>query len=154
MIVVREGIKEDIQQVFDLIMELAIFEKGEDEVINTPQKMLQEAFSKKPTFGFFVAEKNGKIVGTSIYYVRYSTWKGSTLYLEDLIVTERERGKGIGAELFNKTIELASKKGYQRLSWQVLNWNQQAIDFYKGFDATFDEEWINCHLNVGVNQKY
>ena len=154
MIVIREGIKEDIQQVFDLIMELAIFEKGEDEVINTPQKMLQEAFSKKPNFGFFVAEKNGKIVGTSIYYVRYSTWKGSTLYLEDLIVTERERGKGIGAELFNKTLELASKKGYQRLSWQVLNWNQQAIDFYKSFDATFDEEWINCHLNVGVNQKY
>jgi len=148
MLKVRKGEENDVNKVFELVMELAVFEQGENEVINTPNKMRQEAFGENPSFWFFVAEKDGEIVGTSIFYIRYSTWKGSTLYLEDIVVTKKERGKGVGTYLFEKTLEYAKSKDYPRMSWQVLDWNTKAIGFYKKFSTEFDSQWINCHLDV------
>ena len=97
---------------------------------------------------FFVAEFENEIIGISIYYFRYSTWKGKRLYLEDIIVTKKYRGKGVGKLLFEETIEKARQEGCTGLMWQVLEWNQPAIEFYKKYQTKLDGEWINCHLDL------
>jgi GNAT superfamily N-acetyltransferase len=144
---IRSGRKEDIPAVFALVQELALFEKAPHEVDNTVERMLEDGFGKNPVFGFLVAELNGVIVGISLYYFRYSTWKGKRLYLEDIIITEQHRSKGIGKLLFKATMDTAKELNCNGMSWQVLDWNIPAIEFYKKFDANFDQGWINCSLS-------
>ncbi len=143
---IRRGTKEDIPQVFELIKELAIYENGLDQVSNTIEAMEIDGFGENPIFGMFVAEENDAIVGISIYYYRYSTWKGKRMYLEDIVVTESKRGSGLGKQLFDRTIEEGKANKCTGMMWQVLDWNEPAINFYKKYGAGFDEEWINCSL--------
>ena len=143
----REGKKEDLPAVYELIRELAIYENGLDQVSNTIQKMGTDGFGPNPIFGLIVAESNTQITGSAIYYYRYSTWKGKRMYLEDLIVTEQERGAGAGKLLFDEIIEIAKRTGCTGMMWQVLDWNEPAINFYKKYRANFDGEWINCNID-------
>lgn len=144
---IRKGIESDLPDVIELIKELAIYEKALHEVDNTLDRMKEDGFGQEPVFGFFVAEQNGQIVGLSLYYYRYSTWKGKRLYLEDLIVTESQRGKGIGQQLMNATIQYAKDQNCTGMMWQALDWNEPALKFYETYGARFDSEWVNCHLD-------
>lgn len=148
--IIREGKKEDLPRVLELIKELATYEKAPDAVTNTVEMMEKDGFGENPVFGFFVAEDKVKgIVGISIYYYRYSTWKGRRLYLEDIVVTESERGGGIGKLLFDRTIQKGKEEGCSGMVWQVLDWNEPAINFYKKYyNATLDPEWINCSIEL------
>lgn len=146
MSTIRPGRKEDLPRVLELIRELAEFERAPHEVINTVALMEKDGFGPKPIFGFFVAEEGKTIVGLSLYYWRYSTWKGKRLYLEDIIVTEKERGKGIGKMLFDRTMQKCIEEDCSGMMWQVLNWNEPAIKFYRKYDAKLDDEWTNCSL--------
>ncbi len=153
--IIRQGTKEDVPAAFQLIQELALFERAPHEVDNTPERMLQDGFGENPVYGFLVAEFNGQIAGISLYYFRYSTWKGKRLYLEDLIVTESYRGKGLGKLLFDATIQKAIELDCYGMSWQVLDWNTPAIDFYKKYGASIDSGWLNASLSREqlLNQK-
>ena len=143
---IRIGKKDDLPRVLELVKELATYEKAAHEVINTVVLMEQDGFGKNPIFGFFVAETNGVIVGISLYYWRYSTWKGKRLYLEDIVVTEKQRGGGIGKLLFDRTLQHALDENCSGMMWQVLDWNEPAINFYKKYESKLDSEWINCTL--------
>ena len=143
---VREGTRADLPRVLELIKELAAFEKAPHEVINTVERMENDGFGAAPIFGFFVAENEGTIVGISIYYWRYSTWKAKRLYLEDIIVTESIRGQGIGKQLFERTMQHAVDQDCTGMTWQVLDWNEPAINFYKKYGAKLDSEWVNGSL--------
>lgn len=146
-IIIRKGTKEDLLSALELIKELALYEKAPHEVTNTVQQMEQDGFGVNPIFGFFVAETDRGVVGISIYYWRYSTWKGKRLYLEDIVVTEKERGAGIGKLLFDRTMQHALDENCSGMMWQVLDWNEPAINFYKKYyQAKLDGEWINCSL--------
>lgn len=147
MIGIRKGTKNDLPRLYELIMELAIYENGEDEVTNTVQRMEQDGFGENSIFEFIVAEEESEIIGASIYYYRYSTWKGRRMYLEDLIVTESKRGAGAGKLLFDETIKIGKENSCTGMMWQVLDWNEPAINFYKKNKAHLDGEWINCHLH-------
>jgi len=107
-----------------------------------------------PVFGFFVAEEGQIIHGISLFYYRYSTWKGKRLYLEDIVVTGNQRGKGIGKLLFDATMKKALDENCTGMMWQVLNWNETAIEFYKRYNTRFDNEWINCHLEADQIKAY
>jgi len=136
-----------LPEVLKLVRELAAYEKALDEVTNTVEMMEQDGFGSRPVYGFFVALLENQIVGISIYYYRYSTWKGKRLYLEDIVVTEKFRGRGIGKRLFDTTMVKALKESCSGMSWQVLDWNKPAINFYeKYYGSQLDGEWINCHL--------
>ena len=148
MIEIRSGKIEDLPQVLQLVKELAEYEKALHEVTNTVALMEKEGFGENPLFGFFVAEEDQKIIGISLYYYRYSTWKGKRLYLEDIVVTGSHRGKGIGHLLFEETMRFALKSDCCGMQWQVLDWNEPAINFYKKYQARLDNEWINCHLEA------
>jgi GNAT superfamily N-acetyltransferase len=143
---IREGRKPDLPRVLELVKELAEYEKAPHEVINTVEQIEQDGFGASPIYGFFVAENENGIVGLSLYYWRYSTWKGKRLYLEDIIVTEKERGSGIGKLLFDRTMQHALDSNCSGMMWQVLNWNEPAINFYKKYGAKLDDEWTNCNL--------
>lgn len=143
---IRDGQKEDLPQVLGLIKELAEYENAPEEVDLTVDMLEKDGFGKEPVYHLLVAEKDGKILGISLTYFRYSTWKGKTLFLEDIVVTKEERGSGLGTALFEKTIQRAREWDCNRLSWQVLDWNEPAINFYKKYGAHFDGEWINCDL--------
>lgn len=143
---IRKGRKEDLPRVLELIKELAEFERAPDQVTNTIDMMMEDGFGPNPIYGFFVAERQGLIVGISLYYFRYSTWKGKRLYLEDIIVTEQARGTGLGKLLFERTMQFSIEAKCTGMMWQVLNWNKSAIDFYKKYDSKIDEEWLNCNL--------
>jgi GNAT superfamily N-acetyltransferase len=147
-VTIREGTREDLPAAMYLIMELARYEKGEHEVINSVEKMEHDGFGDAPLFKFFVAQVDEVVVGLSLYYWRYSTWKGRRLYLEDIVVTESWRGKGIGKMLFDRTMHYAVEKGSSGMMWQVLDWNEPAIRFYKKYNAKLDGEWINCALDL------
>jgi GNAT superfamily N-acetyltransferase len=127
-------------------MELAYYERAPHEVSNSVAQMEQDGFGLNPLFGFFVAEDERGIHGLSLYYYRYSTWKGKRLYLEDIIVTESERGKGWGKALFDATLKQSIEANCTGMMWQVLDWNEAAIKFYKSRGSKLDNEWINCHL--------
>ncbi len=146
-VTIREGRKQDVPEVFDLVKELAVFENAPEQVTNTITQLEEDGFGENPIYGLFVAEKDDRIVGISLFYYRYSTWKGKRLYLEDIIVTESERGKGIGRQLMDRTIEYARESQCTGMMWQALDWNQPALDFYEKYGATFDNEWVNCHLD-------
>ncbi len=145
-ITIRRGRKEDIPRTLELIKELALYERAPHEVTNTVELMEHDGFGANPIYGFFVAEQDGVIIGISLYYWRYSTWKGKRLYLEDIIVTESERGKGAGKLLFDRTMQHALDEGCTGMMWQVLEWNEPAINFYRKYGAKLDDEWTNCSL--------
>lgn len=144
---IRDGNKQDIPQVFELIKELAVFEKLEHEVENTVEGLIEDGFGQNPLYGCIVAENNDKIVGLSLYYFRYSTWKRKRLYVEDIIVNERFRGLGIGKKLFQSTITKAKETNCSGLQLQVLDWNKAAIDFYASFGLKLDNTWANASLD-------
>ena len=145
-ITVRKGTKEDMQSVHDLICELAEYEKAPHEVTNTVSDMVRDGFGEHPVFYCLVAEIENKVVGMAIYFVKYSTWKGKGVYLDDIVVTESMRGKKVGKQLFDAVMKHAYTLGAQQLHWQVLDWNEPAINFYKKYNAQMDGEWINCKL--------
>lgn len=144
-ILTRQGTKNDIPSVFELVKELAVYEKALHMVSNNVEKMYRDYDEK--LFDFHIAEDNGKIVGISLYYFRYSTWKGKMLYMEDIIVTEDMRGNGIGKLLFDATVATARDKSCNGMSWQVLDWNTSALGFYRKYGTSFDDEWINCRID-------
>ncbi len=143
---IRTGTKQDLPAVLDLIKELAHYEKAPHEVEVSLSEMENWSFGKDKVFEFFVAEENNQIIGLALYYYKYSTWKGKCLFLEDLIVTEKQRGRGLGKLLFDEIVKLAKEKKVRRLEWQVLDWNEPAINFYKKYNATLDPEWLNGKL--------
>ncbi len=146
-IIIRKAVKEDCAAMMQLIQELAVYEKAPEEVTVNFDHFTESGFGPNPVWWAFVAEANGVVVGFALYYIRYSTWKGQRMYLEDLLVTEEMRGKGIGALLFDKLIETGKEKKYSGMAWQVLEWNGPAIKFYKKYNASMDNEWINCSIN-------
>ncbi len=146
-IIIRKAQKEDCAGAMALIKELALFEKAPDEVTNTVYDMEQDGFGEHPVFQMHVAECENKIVGIAIYFPKYSTWKGKGVYLDDIVVTESMRGKKIGKQLFDAVIEHCNTIGAKQLHWQVLDWNEPAISFYKKYNAQLDAEWINGKLN-------
>ncbi len=151
---IRKGVKQDLPRVLELVMELALFENALDQVSNTVTRMEEDGFSSNPIYGFFVAEMKKEIVGLSLYYYRYSTWKGKRLYLEDIIVTEKERGKGLGKLLFEHTMKFTVEQNCTGMTWQVLDWNKPAINFYKKYYARLDNEWINGHLEAAQIESF
>jgi GNAT superfamily N-acetyltransferase len=145
---IRRGTPTDLPHVYALIQELAVFEKAPDEVTNTLADMYEDGFGANPVFEFFVAEAEDKIIGLCLYYLAYSTWKGKMLYLEDLIVTEAYRRYGVGKKLFDVFAKRALELNAKRLKWQVLEWNEPAITFYRKLNANLDPEWINCNMTA------
>ena len=138
---IRSATKNDMLDVLNLIKELAVYEKEPNAVEINAEDLIDHAFSDKPLFQCFVAVINNKIVGMSLGYPRYSTWKGPTMHLEDLIVTENHRGSGIGQALFSNFIKSSSEKGVKRIEWAVLNWNVNAIKFYESNGAKIYDDW-------------
>jgi GNAT superfamily N-acetyltransferase len=145
---VRKGTIQDLPRVLELVKELALYERAPEQVSNTVAMMEADGFGPNPIYGLYVAERGGIIVGISVFYYRYSTWKGRRLYLEDIIVTEKERGNGIGKQLFEVTMKRALNDQCTGMMWQVLDWNGPAINFYKKYGATLDGEWVNCTLEA------
>jgi len=146
--VVRRATKDDCPRLLELVQELATYEKAPDEVTVTLDHFAESGFGKQPVWWAFVAELDGRIVGFALYYIRYSTWKGQAMYLEDILITNEMRGKGIGKLLFDRLIEEAKEKKFNRIIWQVLDWNEPAINFYKKYKADFDGSWVNCSIYV------
>jgi GNAT superfamily N-acetyltransferase len=147
MISIRKGGPADIHAALDLIKELAVYEKAEGQVTVTVDQMTEWGFGQRPVFEFIVLEKNEVIIGMALYYPKYSTWKGECVFLEDLIVTASERGRGYGRLLLDEMIRIAKERKAGRLEWQVLSWNSPAIGFYRTYGADFDSEWLNCRLS-------
>ena len=139
--IIRKGTPTDMPAVLSLIKELAVYEKEPDAVVVTVEDLIRDGFSPNPLFHCFVAEVNDQIIGIALYYYRYSTWKGKTIHLEDLIVREKERGIGAGMALYKEVIKQGEKDGVRRIEWAVLDWNQNAIDFYEKTGAKVLSDW-------------
>ncbi|MDI9255894.1 GNAT family N-acetyltransferase [Flavobacterium sedimenticola] len=144
---IRKGEKKDMKAVWELIRELAVFEKEPDAVVVTVADLERDGFGDHPLFHTFVAEADNQIVGMALYYYRYSTWKGKTIHLEDLIVTEKMRGTGLGLALYTKIIEQGQKDGVRRIEWNVLDWNKPAVDFYLKSGAKVLDDWRVVQMN-------
>jgi ribosomal protein S18 acetylase RimI-like enzyme len=149
---VRKASKVDCPRMMELINELALYERAPEEVTVDFNHFVESGFGEKPVWWAYVAEveeEDGSkiIAGFALYYIRYSTWKGQKLYLEDIIVTEKMRGRGIGKMLFEKLIEVVQENDYQGMTWQVLDWNEPALNFYRKFEGvSFDGSWLNGSL--------
>jgi GNAT superfamily N-acetyltransferase len=144
---IRVATKDDCPRLLELINELAVYEKAPEEVTVTLKEFEDAGFGTNPVWKAFVAEADGLVQGFALYYIRYSTWKGCRLYLEDFLVTEEMRGKGIGKLLFDRIIEEARDKGFNGMSWQVLDWNEPAINFYNKYSAALEAGWLNATLS-------
>ncbi len=145
--IIRRGEEQDMPSVLKLVTELAVFEKEPDAVKINVDDLINNGCKENPTFFTFVAETEGIIVGIALFYSRFSTWDGPSIHLEDLIVTENYRGKGIGKALYDKVLKDALQKGFNRVEWVVLDWNTPAIEFYKSTGATVFEEWNICQIS-------
>ncbi len=144
---IRRAVKEDCQRMMELVQELAVYEKEPEAVTVTYDHFVESGFGETPVWWAFVAEMNGRVEGFALYYIRYSTWKGQRLYLEDLLVTEMLRGMGAGKLLFETLIAECKKMNYSGMAWQVLDWNEPAINFYKKFEGVqIEGNWLNCTL--------
>lgn len=151
---IRLAKKEDCHSMLQLIQELAVYEKSPDAVTVDFDHFVESGFGENPVWHAFVAEVNNNVVGFALYYIRYSTWKGQRMYLEDILVTDKWRGKGIGKLLFDQLIKKAQEKKFHGMVWQVLEWNKPAINFYKKYEnVTFDNEWVNCSLEIKNEDK-
>ena len=146
-VTIRNAVKEDCPRLLELVHELAVYERAPDQVTVTLKHFEESGFGQHPVWWSFVAEEKNIILGFALYYIRYSTWKGQRMYLEDIIVTEEARGRGIGKLLMERLIEEAKEKKFSGMMWQVLEWNEPAINFYKKYQANFDAEWVNCSIN-------
>ena len=146
--VIRRAKQEDCSRILELVHELAVYEKAPNEVTVTLEHFTESGFGKQPVWWAFVVEVDDIIQGFALYYIRFSTWKGQRMYLEDLLVTEEMRGRGLGKLLFDQLIIEANEKGFTGIAWQVLEWNEPAINFYKKYQASFDGEWVNCSIAV------
>ena len=140
---IRFATKQDMPAVLELIRELAIYENAEEQVTNTVEQLQKDGYGEYPVFECLVAEDSDGVFGFALFYTSYSTWKGTCLYLEDLLVTESKRRSGAGGVLFETVLEIAKERGAKRFEWQVLDWNEPAINFYKKYNADLDPEWIN-----------
>jgi len=147
-IIIRRAVKDDCPRLLELVQELATYERAPGEVTVTLEHFNESGFGKQPVWWAFVAEVNERVVGFALYYIRYSTWKGQAMYLEDILITNEMRGKGIGKLLFDRLVEEARDKKFNRIIWQVLDWNEPAINFYKKYNADFDAGWLNCSIYV------
>lgn len=147
-ILIREAQIEDCPSMMGLIRELAIFEKAENEVVVEMSDFVSNGFGEQPIWWAIVVEHQQQLVGMALYYVRYSTWKGPQMYLEDIIITASFRNQGIGKALMNKLIAVAKAKNFKSISWQVLDWNTKAIKFYKKYNTNFDESWVNARIDL------
>ena len=151
-IIIRKAEKVDCVRMMELVRELALYEKAPNEVTVDLNHFIESGFGPNPVWWAYVAEitnedNSKQIVGFALYYIRYSTWKGQRMYLEDIIVTENMRGKGIGKKLFDQLILVCKEQQFKGITWQVLDWNEPAINFYKKFDGVqFDGAWVNCSL--------
>lgn len=143
---IRKGESTDLPVVLSLIKELAVYEQAPQEVEVTLEELEKDFHPDCKVFHFLAAEVDGKMVGMALYFVKYSTWKGKCIYLDDIIVTQAYRGKGIGTHLFNSLINVAKEMKVRKLEWMVLDWNETAINFYQKYPSVFDHEWINCRL--------
>jgi len=149
---IRKGNPEDMKSVLELIQELAIFEKEPDAVLITVDDLVRDGFGEKPLFHVFVAEVENEIVGIALYYYRYSTWKGKTIHLEDLIVKEKMRGTGLGSALYSEIMKQGKKDNVRRVEWNVLDWNTPAVKFYENSGAKILEEWRVVQMDEeGIN---
>lgn len=154
-ITIRKAIQQDCHRIMELVNELAVYEKAPDEITVQFDHFVESGFGENPVWWALVAETTSptglkEVQAFALYYIRYSTWKGQRMYLEDLLVTEKYRGQGIGKLLFNQLIEEARVKNYNGIAWQVLDWNEPAVNFYKKIGAVkFDGEWINCSVELG-----
>lgn len=151
---IRPAKKEDLPQILDLIKELAAFEKEPDAVEVDLNTLEEEGFGENPLFNCFVAEVENKIEGMALIYFRFSTWKGRTVHLEDLIVRENMRGTGLGSALYKKVIEFAVEKGVKRTEWVVLDWNKPAVEFYKRSGATVFDNWNTVQMDESAMKKF
>lgn len=151
---IREAEKEDMQAVFNLIKELAIFEKEPNAVEITVDDLVKDGFGSNQQFKVFLAEVEGEIGGMALFYPRYSTWQGKALHLEDLIVSQKYRGLGLGKGLYRKIIEYAYENGINRLEWEVLDWNKGAIDFYLASGAVMHDNWNMCQMTRQQMEDY
>ena len=151
-IIIRKAEKVDCVRMMELVRELALYEKAPNEVTVDLNHFIESGFGPNPVWWAYVAEitnedNSKQIVGFALYYIRYSTWKGQRMYLEDIIVTESMRGNGIGKKLFDQLILVCKEQQFKGITWQVLDWNEPAINFYKKFDGVqFDGAWVNCSL--------
>ena len=145
---IRPATKNDLPEVLSLVKELALYEKAPEEVTITLQELEKDGFGENPLYWIILAENEKEIMGMSFYYIRYSTWKGKSLYLEDIIVKEEFRGQKIGKVLFEETIKAAKEMNAKLMTWQVLDWNEPALNFYKKFDAEMDSKWVNGKLRL------
>lgn len=150
--IIRKGQKEDMPTVLELIRELAIFEKEPHAVVVTVEDLLRDGFSENPLFYTYIAEFNSEIIGMALFYYRYSTWKGKTIHLEDLIVKENSRRTGAGFALYSEIIKQGKKDNVRRIEWAVLDWNQNAIEFYEKSGAKVLKDWYQVQMDeVGIN---
>jgi GNAT superfamily N-acetyltransferase len=134
--------------MMELIHELAVYERAPEEVTVDPQHFVQSGFGPNPVWWGFVAEEDGLVQGFALYNIRYTTWKGQRMYLEDILVTEQARGRKLGEKLMNALIEEAKERRFNGITWQVLDWNEPAINFYKKFDTQFDGTWVNVKMEL------
>jgi len=151
--IIRRGTPNDMKSVLDLIIELAIYEKEPDAVVVTEADLIRDGFGENPLFHTFVAEVSGEIIGMALYYYRYSTWKGKTIHLEDLIVNEKSRGTGAGFALYKEIMKQGKLDKVRRIEWNVLDWNTPAIDFYEKSGAKVLSDWRVAHMDEqGINE--
>lgn len=147
-ITIRKAIAEDCPRLMELVHQLAVYERAPQEVTVSMAHFIESGFGPRPVWWGFVAEVDGVVQGFALYYIRYSTWKGQRLYLEDILVNEPFRGNGLGRKLFDRLLREAKDLGMSGMVWQVLEWNQPALNFYKKYEGVvFDSEWTNCAIN-------
>jgi len=147
-ITIRKATAADCPRMLELVRELALYERAPQEVTVTLEHFIESGFGPQPVWWAFVAEEDGFIQGFALYYIRYSTWKGQRMYLEDIIVTEEARGRGMGKLLMDALVAEAKERKFVGIVWQVLEWNEPAFNFYRKFNASFDPEWVNAALQI------